>query len=345
MRNQRFSRVLSPGIIFGASMLIFTVAPPSIAPVHAGDAQIMPVSPRPSTRPSPGMGRPQPMRPRPNFKPALQRPRPVNRPSRPRPVFKPAPPRPRPNYKPLPPRPRPVFKAPPPRPAPTLRPGNGNYQPPPGQNFPLERPQQNPVIIEPIRPTPINPRPPHWRPPHYRPPFFQSPHWLWGEPHWYPGVGWYYLDRLRRTTLVFVLRLPRGCGKHRISRDSQTLYSCDGVFYRPVVHRGERLYEIITDIQVGGGIRGPEKSASVIRESSQSGLQESDPLRLSRPYMKGQRVVDLQRKLRSRGYNIGVLDGVFGRQTEAAVKRFQRDIGVKVDGQVRGRTAILLMQQ
>ena len=48
----------------------------------------------------------------------------------------------------------------------------------------------------------------------------------------------------------------------------------------------------------------------------------------------------IQRRLREKGYSIGRagVDGIFGRDTENAVKRFQKDNGLKVDGIVGRNT-------
>ena len=55
----------------------------------------------------------------------------------------------------------------------------------------------------------------------------------------------------------------------------------------------------------------------------------------SRALKKGHRgddVVTLQRILTMKGYNLGGADGVFGRRTKVAVKRFQRRRGLTADG-------------
>ena len=55
----------------------------------------------------------------------------------------------------------------------------------------------------------------------------------------------------------------------------------------------------------------------------------------SRVLKKGHRgddVVTLQRVLSMKGYKLGGADGVFGRRTKRAVKRFQRRRGLKADG-------------
>lgn len=51
---------------------------------------------------------------------------------------------------------------------------------------------------------------------------------------------------------------------------------------------------------------------------------------------RGEEVVDVQRKLATLGYSLGStgLDGIFAEETECAVKRFQRDRGLPVSGEV-----------
>jgi peptidoglycan hydrolase-like protein with peptidoglycan-binding domain len=49
---------------------------------------------------------------------------------------------------------------------------------------------------------------------------------------------------------------------------------------------------------------------------------------------RGEAVRQLQVALQETGHNPGAIDGVFGAQTEAAVKAFQRDRGISADGVV-----------
>ncbi len=53
----------------------------------------------------------------------------------------------------------------------------------------------------------------------------------------------------------------------------------------------------------------------------------------------GGAVLEVQRLLKSRGFDPGPLDGVFGSMTEKAVKSFQASIGLSVDGLVGPETA------
>ncbi len=56
----------------------------------------------------------------------------------------------------------------------------------------------------------------------------------------------------------------------------------------------------------------------------------------------GQQVITLQKKLKQWGYYYGSIDGVFGPQTLAAVKRFQTQNGLTADGIVGSKTAAAL---
>src|SRR5665647_1522975 len=47
---------------------------------------------------------------------------------------------------------------------------------------------------------------------------------------------------------------------------------------------------------------------------------------------KGSEVIELQKKLAQLGYGVGTADGKFGSKTEAAIRSFQKDHGLRVDG-------------
>jgi peptidoglycan hydrolase-like protein with peptidoglycan-binding domain len=59
---------------------------------------------------------------------------------------------------------------------------------------------------------------------------------------------------------------------------------------------------------------------------------------------RGQAVKDLQSKLSKLGYNVGAIDGIYGKQTAAAVKSFQRTYGLSQDG-IAGKNTYSAMNQ
>ena len=54
---------------------------------------------------------------------------------------------------------------------------------------------------------------------------------------------------------------------------------------------------------------------------------------------EGDQVITLQKKLKNWGYYTGSVDGIFGSETEEAVRYFQRKNGLAVDGVVGPDTA------
>ncbi|MBQ1564899.1 MAG: peptidoglycan-binding protein [Clostridia bacterium] len=58
--------------------------------------------------------------------------------------------------------------------------------------------------------------------------------------------------------------------------------------------------------------------------------------------MRGDDVRELQRTLKEQGYDPGQIDGIFGKKTERAVKRFQKASGLKADGIAGRRTFFAL---
>ena len=67
-------------------------------------------------------------------------------------------------------------------------------------------------------------------------------------------------------------------------------------------------------------------------------FEQSRELKLTDPYMRGDDVRMLQSALKEQGYDPGQIDGIYGRKTERAVRRFQKDKGLKVDGIAGKRT-------
>lgn len=62
-------------------------------------------------------------------------------------------------------------------------------------------------------------------------------------------------------------------------------------------------------------------------------------LRVKSPAMKGELVIRVQRALDALGFNPGPIDGLYGWQTAAAVRAFQMQMKLVVDGEVGDATA------
>jgi hypothetical protein len=75
---------------------------------------------------------------------------------------------------------------------------------------------------------------------------------------------------------------------------------------------------------LSGAVAGPGGEGVVVRSTCERGSQ-------------GKAVRELQSILAAKGYDVKA-DGVFGARTEAAVRKFQRDHGCKVDGVVGPET-------
>ena len=277
---------------------------------------IMPVPNRPIARPAP-------VPPRPIIRPSPVRPRPITRPS----PMRPRPTRPSPGFSRPIVRPSPGFQRPITRPSPgsVIKPPIGWTRPSPG--YPAL-----PVRPEPIRPpSPVIPdpdfddKPTIIKPPLHRPPYQRPPHQHWGSWFWYDNIGWYHRYRHRGNTIIIVEELPYKCNK-RVRRNGQIYYRCSNAYYRSISINGERVYEVtLVDTKT--------KPAEKLSNSTPSEpTLNARELRLSRPLMRGSDVITLQLELKRRGYNVGMVDGVFGRATSRALKAFQADIGVRADG-------------
>jgi hypothetical protein len=197
---------------------------------------------------------------------------------------------------------------------------------PPVARPPVRPPVARPPIVLPpgSRPPgyrPPNWRPPAWRPPVYRPPYVRPPDWRWGRYYWYPRWGWYHVAAIAGATLAYVATLPADVACDRLILSDENLYRCNGVLYRPTYYRDERVYEIVSP---------PEEQSANDTEAE---------LRLTTPRLRGERVRALQNALDALGYDVGGVDGVFGPGTDGAVRAFQEDYGLPVDGVVDEDTA------
>jgi N-acetylmuramoyl-L-alanine amidase len=67
-------------------------------------------------------------------------------------------------------------------------------------------------------------------------------------------------------------------------------------------------------------------------------------LYMRNPYLRGDDVADLQRRLGALGFDAGRLDGIFGPDSDRALRSFQRNAGLSVDG-ICGATTVLTLQR
>jgi N-acetylmuramoyl-L-alanine amidase len=62
------------------------------------------------------------------------------------------------------------------------------------------------------------------------------------------------------------------------------------------------------------------------------------------PYLRGDDVVDVQRRLNALGFDAGRVDGIFGPDSDRALRGFQRNAGLSVDG-ICGSKTVLSLQR
>lgn len=93
----------------------------------------------------------------------------------------------------------------------------------------------------------------------------------------------------------------------------------------------------ITAIKNGGYATAPEYITTIMSIINHYDLTKYDGVATSQPTLRkgdrGESVKQLQSKLRDRGYTVAV-DGIFGNKTLEAVKAYQADNGLVVDGAV-----------
>ena len=92
-------------------------------------------------------------------------------------------------------------------------------------------------------------------------------------------------------------------------------------------------------------------ATGVVNEITQRSLDEArwrlgDRILLlgTQSLMRGDDVSTLQERLIQMGFNCGRVDGIYGVKTEAAVKEFQKSVGIVVDGKCGPSTLISLMR-
>ena len=108
-------------------------------------------------------------------------------------------------------------------------------------------------------------------------------------------------------------------------------YACDGddpgIFSRST-HAAVRLFQQRRGL-TADGVVGEDTWRSLV----EAGFALGDRmLYLRKDLMRGDDVRDLQRRLNRLGFDAGYVDGVFGQQTFEALREFQLNMGLQVDG-------------
>lgn len=88
------------------------------------------------------------------------------------------------------------------------------------------------------------------------------------------------------------------------------------------------------------GVCGDQTWGAVV----EAGLELGDRLLYyKRPLLRGDDVADLQRRLGALGFDAGRVDGIFGVQTNLALRDFQRNVGLTVDDGILGPETLKMM--
>ena len=112
-----------------------------------------------------------------------------------------------------------------------------------------------------------------------------------------------------------------------------------GVF-GPATEVAVRAFQEARGIRVDG-VCGPETWAAIV----ESGFALGDRLLYQRsPNLRGDDVAELQHRLNALGFDAGREDGILGHQTAAALREFQRNTGLSVDG-ILGPEALRALSQ
>ena len=109
--------------------------------------------------------------------------------------------------------------------------------------------------------------------------------------------------------------------------------------FGPGTERAVRIFQQRRHIIVDG-IVGPHTWQELVEAGWRLGDR---PLYLTHAPMRGDDVATLQARLNALGFDAGRADGIFGRDTDAAVRAFQREYGVSEDGIFGSRSLAALV--
>jgi hypothetical protein len=138
--------------------------------------------------------------------------------------------------------------------------------------------------------------------------------------------------------------LEKGAGTYRVHDGEISLLSphvlCDlsPDNQRMVAHTQDdrlvivRVADGVVEDEIGPGIAAVWRPQRQGQAPSTPLADKSPTLSLTAPPMQGPAVEELQRRLSEQGYDVGEIDGIFGKRTDAAVRAFQQSREMMVDG-------------
>ena len=141
------------------------------------------------------------------------------------------------------------------------------------------------------------------------------------------------IEEVARTPGAFVLRVPQpGAIGHIVITDGaggtvEAHSSKDGVIQSVLAWRRWDMGIFVPGITYTQGSAVPVSPPS------------TTIYRLTTPLMTGDKVKEIQQKLKAAGFDPGPIDGEFGPHTHAAVVAFQLSLGLVPDGEVGPQTA------
>ncbi|MFB2978541.1 peptidoglycan-binding protein [Microseira sp. BLCC-F43] len=123
---------------------------------------------------------------------------------------------------------------------------------------------------------------------------------------------------------------------HRITLLRKTVYRMDS--FKQLI--ANQKWDLTLPLMVRGLVISEETLIKSLRMSGDD-VESMRLLQLRQPFMRGEDVREVQQALRKAGFNIEV-DGIFGSNTDTAVKQFQQNQGLRVDGIVGQATRTAL---
>lgn len=118
--------------------------------------------------------------------------------------------------------------------------------------------------------------------------------------------------------------------QHRLSELGFTVPDDEAGTYREETREAVRAFQSQRSLRADG-IVGPDTWGQLV----EAGFRLGDrTLYLHAPFLRGDDVRALQRKLDALGFDPGKQDGVYGQATDAALREFQRNVGDEADGVV-----------